>query len=88
MKHELKVWTEYFEDIFTGKKKFDLRFNDRPYQIGDSLRLMEYNNIENMYTGRECVREINYILSDTKFGLKEGWIIVGLDFIVEGVVLC
>ena len=75
--HELKVWLEYYEDIENGSKKFELRFNDRDYKVGDVLRLREYNQIENYYTDRETTKTVGYILEDTKFGLKDNWIVMG-----------
>jgi hypothetical protein len=78
-KHELKVWMNYYEDIAEGKKNFELRFNDRNFQVGDVLRLREYNEKENYYTDREITKTISYILSDTTFGLKDNWIVIGLS---------
>ena len=75
--HDIKVWLEYYEDIENGSKKFELRCNDRNYKVGDILRLREYNQFENYYTGRKTTKKVGYILSDTKFGLKENWIVMG-----------
>ena len=62
MKHELKVWPEYFEEIYSNRKKFEVRKNDRNYMVGDVLYLREYNPITNEYTGRWNQRVIAYIL--------------------------
>ena len=78
MVHELKVWIDYYKDIENGSKKFELRFNDRNFQVGDTLHLREYNHIDNYYTGKDVTKEVGYILDDTKFGLKDGWIVMGL----------
>lgn len=39
--HELKTWPEFFEQTRNGRKKFELRRNDRAYQVGDQLLLKE-----------------------------------------------
>lgn len=60
--HQLKTWPQYFEEIFTGKKSFEVRINDRDFKIGDRLDFMEWNPEQEIYTGRHCHREISYIL--------------------------
>jgi hypothetical protein len=37
MKHELKTWTEYYNAVFDGNKTFEVRKNDRNYQVDDVL---------------------------------------------------
>ena len=37
MKHELKIEQKYLIRILTGQKKFEVRVNDRDYQIGDEI---------------------------------------------------
>lgn len=38
--HELKIKEEYFKDIRSGKKTFELRKNDRDYQVGDLIHFV------------------------------------------------
>jgi ASC-1-like (ASCH) protein len=64
MTHTLKTNPEYFKAIASGDKKFELRKDDRPYQIGDKLILQEYNPETNQYTGQEQKFSISYILND------------------------
>lgn len=47
MIHELKTWPEYFRAIRSGEKCFELRFNDRNYQIADELILREFDPCRN-----------------------------------------
>lgn len=35
--HEVKIWSCYANNIVNGKKKFEVRYNDRDYQVGDDL---------------------------------------------------
>jgi len=60
--HELKCWPEYFQEIYYNKKRFEIRKNDRNYQVGDLLLLKEYNQKTNEYSGRWSQHEIKYIL--------------------------
>jgi len=59
-RHELKIWPEYFEAIWEYKKTFELRVNDRNYQVGDLLHLREWDPEVKMYTGREVMRRNTY----------------------------
>ena len=65
----------FFEDVRLGRKSFELRKNDRDYQIGDILELREMDNGEP--TGRAIEKEITYILEGFA-GLKEGYCILAL----------
>lgn len=62
MTHELKTINPYFEDIYSGSKRFELRKNDRDFQVGDKVNLNEYVPEKDKYTGRTVSAEISYIL--------------------------
>lgn len=40
--HELKLDIKYFDDVKTGKKNFEIRKNDRDFEVGDILELKAY----------------------------------------------
>jgi hypothetical protein len=62
--HELKSWPQFFEPIVAGRKTHELRRSDeRDYQVGDRLRLREFDPASNTYTGRVEVVAITYITS-------------------------
>lgn len=75
--HELKSWPDFFEPILSGAKKFELRINDRDFQVGHILRLREYDDRKGQYTGREITKRVTYLLD----GLGSGAIapLVGLN---------
>ena len=83
MKHELKCWPEYFGAVRRGEKPFEVRKWDRPYAVGDTLRLREYEPKSGEYTGDEITREVTYLLDMTylpgdnipKFA---GYVVMGL----------
>jgi hypothetical protein len=57
-----KVWSEYFEKIISGKKKFELRLGDFEVNEGDILVLEEWDNNKKEYTGRKIEVIATYIL--------------------------
>lgn len=70
--HHLKTWPEYFEKVLSGKKRFELRKDDRNFEEGDYLVLREYDPIKNRYTGRRCPVVVEYLLKGGQFGIEEG----------------
>ncbi|MFN3652593.1 MAG: ASCH/PUA domain-containing protein [Armatimonadota bacterium] len=60
--HELKIWPEYFEAIRTGKKTFEVRKDDRGFQVGDLLLLREWDPETKTYSGRALFRDVSYVL--------------------------
>ena len=62
--HELKCWPKFFEAIADGRKRHDLRrATDRDFQVGDYLRLREFDPAAQQYTGRQQLVEVTYITS-------------------------
>lgn len=80
MEHDLKCWPEYFNAIMEGRKDFELRKDDRPFNVGDTLVLHEYSpSSPRGYTGHRIERIVKYILRDaSQFGLQPGYCIMGL----------
>ena len=78
MIHELKILPEYYEEVKSGNKNFELRKNDRDYRVHDTLRLMAWKDGE--YLDKPPLdRVISYILTDCKeYGLMNGYVILGL----------
>ena len=80
--HHLKIWPHFFNDLESGMKTFELRRDDRGYQVGDLLVLEEYvteghTYLQSYYTGRKLYREIVYILKGYE-GLTGKHAILGL----------
>lgn len=73
MKHEKKVWPEYFQKVLEGKKTYELRLADWNCVEGDTLVLREWDPETRNYTGRKLEKEITYIgkTKDLHFWSKE-----------------
>lgn len=75
--HYLKTWTSYFQDAKKGIKPFEVRKNDRNYQVGDTLILEEYDPVKKIKTGAWVPEEVIYLLDDNRF-VKDGFVILGV----------
>lgn len=74
--HRLKTVQPFFDAVKARDKHFDLRLNDRDFQVGDTVVLEEWTG--NHYTGKGVTRKIKYVLKDCpEFGLMEGYCIFG-----------
>jgi len=76
MKHYLKTWPKYFVDVKEGRKKFEIREDDRGFQMGDILILQEYDPKIKKYTGEEVSMKVIYI---TDFAQKEKFVVLGIE---------
>jgi len=88
--HELKTWTDYFQAIVDGRKNFEVRYNDRGFQAGDYVRLVEIDNHSiggRRTTGRIIDARIGYVLSQPvgRAGASfDGFVVFSLLNIKEG----
>lgn len=79
--HDLKILKEYFDAKLAGIKPFEIRYNDRDFQVGDYLRLREIvptpgtSPVIHEYTGRVLITEVVYILRGV--GLQDGYVALG-----------
>ena len=73
--HCLKIKPLFFTAVSSGKKTFEIRFNDRHFRTGDILILREW--CRGRYTGRRVVRQICYFC-DWNIGLSTGYVALGL----------
>lgn len=75
--HELKIFPIHFQYIMSGKKRFELRKDDRNFQEGDILILREWLPLIG-YTGLSYEGIIKFVLRDVpEHGLKDGYCIFG-----------
>lgn len=87
--HELKIKEEYYKEVLSGRKTFELRKNDRNYQEGDLIQFKKVQWLEPTGDLRVPFREvltfvkelyqITYILKDVpQYGLDKEYCILGI----------
>lgn len=89
--HELKILAKYAAAVALGRKRFELRKDDRGYEVGD---LIHFNVIEEKpepgweacnltLMSQNNLYRITYILRDVpQYGLAEGYCIFGIEKLV------
>jgi ASC-1-like (ASCH) protein len=76
--HYLKTWPEYLERVWSGQKTFELRKNDRDFQVGDRLILQGYDPHMNAMCGTDCIVKVVYILHGGQFGIEPGYCVMSI----------
>jgi len=88
VQHELKMDAPVFHKVAIGEKTFELRKNDRNFQVGDVLWLretiftgeqMREEGEPLLYTGNSLYVNVIYILHGPCYGLEDGWCIMSID---------
>jgi ASC-1-like (ASCH) protein len=74
MRHIIKIREEFADAVLNGDKTFEVRFNDRGYQKGDTVkfRVVTGAGIEYHHPINEMEFEITYVLSG--WGLTDGYV--------------
>lgn len=61
--HELKSWPPFFQAVKDGRKRFEIRKDDREprFQVGDCLVLCEWVPAAKTYTGEQFAVRVIYL---------------------------
>jgi ParB family transcriptional regulator, chromosome partitioning protein len=70
--HMLKTDPGPFEAILKGEKRFEYRPDDRGFEVGDTLKLVEYDRRAGRLTGRFCFVDVLYI-ARLRHGIPYGY---------------
>ncbi|WP_406732712.1 DUF3850 domain-containing protein [Vibrio scophthalmi] len=74
--HDLKIEPQYLREIISGIKQFEIRKNDRNFQVGDWVRVCDGKYYANLL--------IKYI---SDYEQKEGYVVFGFTHVCGGVVV-
>lgn len=82
--HTLKTWPALFEAVWEGRKPFEVRKNDRAFQTGDTVILVETRENGSSYVpayARRIQARITFLLQGGQFGVEPTYCVLGLaDF--------
>lgn len=76
--HDLKTVEPHFSNVLNGSKTFEIRLNDRDYQVGDYLMLMEYPFTGELHLTVEV--KVTHILTHDDYpqGIKPGYVVMSI----------
>ncbi len=75
-----KILPQYFQDVLTGLKGFELRKDEDDIQVDDVICLIEVDYYDGVLdvTGRFVEKIVKYVLRDVpQYGLMKGYCIIG-----------
>jgi len=70
--HHLKIEEKYLNAIKDGSKTFEIRFNDRDYQVGDILVFQDPREENGQYAAI-----VTFMISDERF-CKENFVVMSI----------
>lgn len=76
--HKLKLNIEFCDAVFSGKKTFEVRLNDRGYQTGDRIKFIPVNN-QGIIVNHKIEKteyKITYLLNG--WGIKNGYVVLAI----------
>lgn len=87
--HTLKCWPGPFQAVWDQLKTYEVRKNDRSFQVGDRLDLREWQpedplklSIEN-YSGRRILVEVTYMTPGGTWGLPADVCVLGIKILAK-----
>jgi len=76
-KHVLKIWPEFYREHAMGTRRFEIRKNDRGYDVGDLVVLQPYDPTNNAYLpGPELTYRITTV---SNFQQRLDYVVLGLE---------
>jgi hypothetical protein len=86
--HNLKTYPSDFEAVLSGKKTFEIRYNDRDFAEGDMLVLEEWDPTPTVYMPRGYTRRrlkchVSCLVHGGRYGLDQIWVVMGLKDVIE-----
>lgn len=75
MTHLLKLNLRFCDDVFSGVKPFEIRYNDRDYHVGDIIKFLPVNDSGRVSSSHPIVSHdyvITYLLDG--WGLQDGYV--------------
>lgn len=77
--HRLKTLQSYFTEVWNGVKTFEVRNNDRDFQVGDNLVLVEYEPSPDItIDSRQLGCTVRYVLPGGRFGIDPGYVVMAI----------
>lgn len=76
--HKLLSWPPFFQAVAEGRKRFEIRKDDREprFRVGDYLVLCEYNPQTERYSGKQLTVRVTYLSASF---VPEGHVVMSIE---------
>lgn len=82
--HKLKIQKQYWDKVRNGLKTFEIRKNDRNYQVGDLIHFIPISDNSNMIIPHnQNTYIITYVFNGGEYGLSSDYCIFGIREIIQ-----
>lgn len=82
--HVLKTWPGPFEAVRSRRKTYEIRTDDRNFQVGDTLILRSYDPETESYNGLFAEVLVTYKTSGGDWGLPAGLCVLAIQYVMWG----
>ena len=79
MHHRLKTESRFYRRIESGDKTFEVRKNDRDFQAGDSIQLVEVQDGTSFHTGASIFINVDYVLAGGQYGIAPDYCVMSIS---------
>lgn len=79
--HRIKLWSEFAGHIMEGSKTYEVRKDDREYEVGDLLVMVEVDRETEAPTGWELRAWVIHKTPGGRFGIAPDYCVLGIEFI-------
>lgn len=76
--HDLKTHPEPFQAAWEERKTYEVRKDDRGFEVGDHLILREWDPRTRCYTLRHIVADVRYKTRGGTWGIPDGLCVLGI----------
>ena len=80
MNHTLKIESSSFNHIQEGKKTFEVRYNDRDYQVGDTI---SFEILEDEVIPSEGYQKYHIVYVHHGLGMIENYVVLAIEELEE-----
>ena len=82
--HALKCWSEPFEALRSGVKRFEYRRDDRVprFEVGDGLQISEWDPFLQEHSGQSLAFRVTYLIRGPEYGVPAGFVVMSIS--IEG----
>lgn len=77
--HKIKIKKRYYDAVLKGEKTFEIRKNDRDYNVGDIINFIPIaDDCDMILPHNQTSYKVTYVFHGGEYGLEEGYCVFGI----------